>query len=96
MKGGGYYVMVRSRTLGIRIYFWPHDNSTDVPQEIRKCGSEGGSLYPDASWGIPAADFPMFPGFCNYDGHFDVHQIIFSLTFCVSLNTLLDLPSTFS
>ena len=87
--------MVRSRVLGIRVYFWPRDNSVDVPQEIRECRSGGGSLYPDPSWGIPAADFPMSPGLCNYDEHFDAHQIIFSLTFCVSPESLLYLPSTF-
>jgi hypothetical protein len=93
---GGYYVMVRSRMLGIRVYFWPRDNSIDVPPEIRECGSEGGSLYPDPSWGIPAADFPMSPDLCNYDEHFDAHQIIFSLTFCVSPERLLYLPSAFA
>jgi len=93
MNGGGYYVMVRSRMLGIRVYFWPRDNSIDVPMEIRKCGSGGGSLLPDPSWGIPAADFPISPGLCNYDEHFDAHQIIFSLTFCVSPEHLFFLPA---
>jgi hypothetical protein len=51
---------------------------------------------PDPSWGIPAADFPMSPDLCNYDEHFDAHQIIFSLTFCVSPERLFYLPSTFA
>ena len=40
----------------------------------------------DPSWGIPAANFPFLPNYCNYDEHFDAHQIIFDLTFCVSLS----------
>jgi hypothetical protein len=88
MNGGGYYVMVRSRVLGIKIYFWPRDNSAYVPAEIRECGSGGGSLHVDPSWGIPAANFPFLPDYCNYDEHFDAHQIIFDLTFCVSLSSL--------
>jgi hypothetical protein len=92
MNGGGYYVMVKSRTCGIRVYFWPRD-SIYVPPEIRECGSGGESLYPDLSWGIPAANFPMYPGYCDYDGHFDAHQIVFDLTFCVSaLSACLLLP----
>lgn len=82
MNGGGYYVMVRSRVLGIQIYFWPRDKSAYVPAEIRDCGSEGGLLHLDPSWGIPAANFPFLPNNCNYDEHFDAHEIIFDLTFC--------------
>ena len=83
MNGGGYFAMVRSQTLGIKIYFWSRD-SVDVPPEIRECGSGGGSLYPDPSWGVPAADFPMCSDLCNYNDHFNAHQIVFDLTFCVS------------
>jgi len=64
--------------------------------DTRVCGSGGRSLYPDPSWGIPTADFPVSPGLCNYDEHFDAHQIIFSLTFCVSPERLLYLPFTFA
>jgi hypothetical protein len=92
MNGGGYFAMVRSPTLGIKIYFWSRD-SADVPPEIRESGSGGGSLYPDSSWGVPAADFPMCPDLCNYDAHFNAHQIVFDLTFCVS--DLFYLPCTF-
>jgi hypothetical protein len=83
MNGGGYFAMVRSRTLGIQIYFWPRD-SANVPPEIFESGSAGGQLFPDFSWGIPAANFPMCPDLCNYDAHFNAHQIVFDLTFCVS------------
>lgn len=86
MNGGGYYVMVRSRALGIQLYFWPRANSAYVPTEIRELGSGGGLLDLDPSWGIPAANFPFLPNYCNYDEHFDAHQIIFDLTFCVSLS----------
>jgi hypothetical protein len=89
MNGGGYYVMVRSRVFGIQIYFWPRDKSACVPAEIRECGSGGESLYVDPSWGIPAANFPFLPTYCNYEEHFDAHELIFDLTFCVSLSTLL-------
>ena len=93
MNGGGYFAMVRSRRLGIKIYFWSRD-SPAVPQEILKSGSGGGFLYPDASWGVPAADFPMYPDLCNYDAHFNAHQIVFDLTFCVSGLFYLSCPST--
>jgi hypothetical protein len=83
MNGGGYFAMVRSSTLGIKIYFWSR-HSVDVPPEIRGSGSGGGFLYPDPSWGVPAADFPMRPELCNYDDRFNAHQIVFDLTFCVS------------
>jgi hypothetical protein len=79
--------MVRSRVLGVQIYFWPRDSAC-VPAEILECGSGGGSLHLDPSWGIPAANFPFHPNYCNYDEHFDAHMIIFDLTFCVSLSTL--------
>jgi len=36
------------------------------------------------------------PDLCNYDEHFDAHQIILSLKFCVSPELLLYLPSTFA
>jgi hypothetical protein len=82
MNGGGYYAMVKSRSLGIQVYFWPRD-SIIVPPEIRDCGSGGGSLYPDYfSWGLPAANFPMCSGYCDYDEHFNAHQMVFDLTFC--------------
>ena len=41
MNGGGYYVMVRLRVLGIQIYFWPRDNSTHILAEIHEYGSGG-------------------------------------------------------
>jgi hypothetical protein len=92
LNGGGYFAMARSQTLGIKIYFWSRD-STNVPPEIRKHGSGGGSLYPDASWGVAAADYPMHPNHCKYDDHFNEHQMVFDLTFCVS--DLFYLPCTF-
>jgi len=82
MNGGGYYVMVRSQELGIQLYFWPRDNIADVPAEIQECGSGGGLLDLDPSWGIPAANFSFLPDYCDYEEHFDAHQIIFDLTFC--------------
>jgi hypothetical protein len=95
LNGGGFFAMARSQTLGIQIYFWSRD-STKVPPEIRKHGSAGGFLYPDASWGVPAADFPMnigHPVNCNYGHHFDAHKMVFDLTFCVG--DLFYLPCTF-
>jgi hypothetical protein len=82
MNRGGYFVMVKSRMFGVQVYFWPQ-NSINVPPEIRDCGSGGGSLFPNPSWGSPAANFPMCPGYCDYDSHFNAHQIVFDLTFCV-------------
>ena len=83
MNGGGYYVLVKSRTLGIQVYFWPRNVINLIPSEVRECGSGGGYLYPDFSWGLPAANFPMDPVYCKYDEHFNAHEIVFDLTFCV-------------
>ncbi|KAF8499609.1 hypothetical protein F5888DRAFT_1802105 [Russula emetica] len=47
VKGDGYYIMVRSRMLAIRVYFLPRDNSIIIPPEIRECGLGEGLLYPD-------------------------------------------------
>ncbi|KAI0279493.1 hypothetical protein BGY98DRAFT_1176009 [Russula aff. rugulosa BPL654] len=62
MNGGGYYVMVRSRVLGIQIYFWPRDNSAYVPAEIpfdahqilidlTFCGDWAGNAWPSSGCG---------------------------------------------
>ena len=83
MNGGGYYVLVKSRTFGIQVYFWPRQSINLIPSEVRECGSGGGYLYPDFSWGLPAANFPMDPDYCNYDEHFNAHEMVFDLTFCV-------------
>jgi hypothetical protein len=43
------------------------------------------SVFPDISWGFPAANFPFYPDLCDYEQHFDAHQIVFDLTLCVSV-----------
>lgn len=40
-----------------------------------------------SGWGIPEAYFPLGSGgdsTCDYESHFDAHQLVFDLTFCVS------------
>jgi hypothetical protein len=73
--------MSRSRDYGIQVWFWPRN--CDVPPEIAQGGLfKGDMLFPNPTWGKPAADFPLDS--CKYDQYFDAHQIIFDLTFCVS------------
>lgn len=72
------YVLHRSSDWGIRIYFWSRYDFT-VPSEIREPRER---IHPSFDWGIPQAVFP-FTEKCSPD-HFNAHQIIFDLTFCVS------------
>ena len=75
--------MSRSRDCGIQVWFWSR-NSPDVPPEIARGGLfQGEPLFPNPTWGEPAAAFPMDPDYCNYDQYFNAHMIIFDLTFCV-------------
>lgn len=86
--GGGYFVMARTKQDGIRVWFWRRDDPT-VPQAVANKGltnfvfGDAPVITPDPSWGTPAAFFPV-GDFCDYDGHFDPHIMVFDLTFCVS------------
>ncbi|THH00761.1 hypothetical protein EW026_g1828 [Hermanssonia centrifuga] len=94
-RGGGFFVMARSRNEGIRVWFWQRDDPA-VPDEVRQSGSAYGvpgapqlfpgfggppTIHPDATWGTPDADFPVGDG-CIYEDHFDAHMMVFDLTFC--------------
>lgn len=81
--GGGWYVIQKSASEGINVWFWSRWDPT-VPYGVCRVGS---SIEPDASWGPPAATFPVGPS-CDYASHFNAHMIIFDLTFCVSLFSL--------
>ncbi|KAI0329692.1 hypothetical protein GY45DRAFT_1346372 [Cubamyces sp. BRFM 1775] len=82
--GGGYYVLVRTKADGIRIWFWSRYDPT-VPPEIREppytdlYNPEG--MYPTAYWGEPEAVFPLGDQ-CDYASHFNAHAFVFDLTFC--------------
>ncbi|KAI9060314.1 glycoside hydrolase family 16 protein [Trametes sanguinea] len=83
--GGGYYVLVRSKTDGVRVYFWTRDDPA-VPPEVRNpspypdaFNPEG--MYPTLFWGQPEADFPLNDQ-CDYASHFNAHSFVFDLTFC--------------
>ncbi|KAI0630245.1 concanavalin A-like lectin/glucanase domain-containing protein [Trametes polyzona] len=82
--GGGYYAMVRTKTEGVRVWFWSRYDPA-VPPEIRYgplpdfFGQK--SVYPSASWGQPEAYFPLRDQ-CDYGTHFDPHAFVFDLTFC--------------
>ncbi|KIP10918.1 glycoside hydrolase family 16 protein [Phlebiopsis gigantea 11061_1 CR5-6] len=87
--GGGWFVMARTRTEGVRVWFWRRNDPT-VPPAVAQPPSPGfGSalfgggavITPDPTWGMPAAAFPA-GDFCDYDGHFDPHIMVFDLTFC--------------
>ncbi len=66
----------------VKIWNWKRRGS--VPNVIRNGARRGQSVVPDASWGPPDANFPFNPDYCNYDQHFNAHQIVFDLTLCVS------------
>jgi len=74
---GGLYVMSKSQSTGIQIWFWP-SNSVAIPPELYF----GSTLTPNSLWGTPAANFTFVPGFCDYSRHFNAHQIVIDLTFC--------------
>jgi len=82
--GGGFYVMVRTRQDGIRIWFWTRDDPA-VPPEVREPPLPllGGppDIWPNPNWGTPEAVFPVGDN-CDYDTHFDPHAFVFDLTFC--------------
>jgi len=73
---GGYYVMQKSASQGINVWFWPRDDP-GVPPAV-KWGSD--TVLPSSSWGLPDAAFPLDS--CDYHSHFNDHRIVFDLTFC--------------
>ncbi|KAH9033134.1 glycoside hydrolase family 16 protein [Lactarius hengduanensis] len=76
---GGYFAMYKARD-SVKIWNWKRRGS--VPHVIRNGARRGQPVVPDASWGPPDANFPFNPDYCNYDQHFNAHQIVFDLTFC--------------
>ena len=60
------------------MWFWSRDDST-TPKGILYGSSE---MAVDGSWGWPEAAFKFED--CDYASHFDAHQILFDLTFCVN------------
>ncbi len=72
--------MSNTQSSGIQIWYWPR-HCQSIPPEILW----GNSLTPKSSWGTPAANFPMISGYCDYTEYFNAQQIIFDLTFCVSI-----------
>lgn len=74
--GGGFYVMERSRSTGIRVWFWSRAEDRKIPTTVKQ---DMGVIWPGA-FGKPDAHFPTTA--CDYDSHFDEHQIIFDTTFC--------------
>jgi hypothetical protein len=75
---GGWYVMQRSATEGVNVWFWSREDGS-VPLSV-KYGGERVDIGPE--WGLPEASFTFET--CSYNDHFDNHQIVFDLTFCVS------------
>ncbi|KAI0066078.1 hypothetical protein BV25DRAFT_1912879 [Artomyces pyxidatus] len=73
---GGHYAMARTRQAGVQVWFWPRSHPR-IPEEI-KSGAD--VLWPNPSWGTPVATFSW--NTCDYDAHFDAHQMIFDLTLC--------------
>ena len=77
--GGGWFVLRRTNKDGAAVYFWPRNDPT-VPDEI-KSGAK--TVNPGDSWGEPEALFPTDT--CDWGSHFDGHQLVFDLTFCVRI-----------
>jgi len=80
-NSGGFYAMLKSQASGIQVWFWARD-SPSVPPEICDGAQNGQAVFPSITWGDPVANFPMLPGYCDYDSHFNAQRIIFDLTFC--------------
>ncbi len=70
--------MSKSKLTGIQIWFWARGD-TAIPSELHS----GSTLTPNSLWGTPDANFTFVPGLCDYSQHYDAHQIVFDLTFCV-------------
>ena len=73
--------MFRSEA-AIQVWFWERKDWS-APLAIRYGLNTSQSLVPDPSWGSPVANFLMASGSCDYGQHFDAHNIVFDLTFCV-------------
>ena len=87
-EGGGYFAIVRTKDDGVRIWFWSRNDGA-VPPEVANPSSDLLSskvtIFPTDQWGMPEAFFPLADGStCDYDSHFNAHQLVFDLTFCVS------------
>ncbi|KAL0956281.1 hypothetical protein HGRIS_002439 [Hohenbuehelia grisea] len=78
VNGGGWFVMHKSRDMGVRVWFWSRSDPS-VPSAITS-GSPVLTYGDMDSWGTPDANFP--PDTCQYDTHFNAHQMVFDLTFC--------------
>ena len=92
-------VRSRAFSPGVSIWFWARDDPR-VPLEVRTpppnpafgsgygagygFGVAPASMYPTAWWGEPDAVFPLAADSCDYASHFDAHNFVFDLTFCVS------------
>ena len=70
--------MEKSRSRGIRVWFWSRTESC-VPSTVKE---DFGVVEPD-SFGRPEAHFPTTA--CDYLSHFDDHQLIINTALCVSL-----------
>ena len=74
----------------VKVWFFPRNDA--VPGVIANGAPRGTYMYPDLTWGAPAANFPFYPDRCDYAKHFNAHRMVFDLTFCVStLSALLAL-----
>ncbi|EJF65494.1 concanavalin A-like lectin/glucanase domain-containing protein [Dichomitus squalens] len=81
---GGYYVIVRTKYEGVSVWFWNRWDPA-VPWEVKLPPTTDlfgpARVFPTALWGVPDAKFE-FGSNCDYEEHFDAHNLIFDLTFC--------------
>ncbi|KIJ18732.1 glycoside hydrolase family 16 protein [Paxillus involutus ATCC 200175] len=73
--GGGYYMMERRADKGISMWFFPRSN---CPRTL--LGGEPDVDAVSASF-MPDVFFPTHQN-CDYESHFNEHNIVFDLTFC--------------
>jgi hypothetical protein len=80
--GGGFFVTYRAKD-SVKIWFFSRGDE-DIPDVILNGPECDEPVYPDETWGAPDANFPFNPQYCDYDQHFNTHEMVFDLTFCVS------------
>lgn len=73
--------MRRSTSDGIFMWFWGRDDP-NVPDDV----ADEERVIDTSTWGEPEGVWAASG--CNVGQHFDAHEIVFDLTFCVSTSSL--------
>lgn len=92
-EGGGFYIMEKNHEKGISVWFlkrcdmpFTDDHEPNIDLVLLST--------PDAYFPVRDEEWPDC--ICDYSDHFDAHEIVFDLTFCVStLYMFCDVTVTF-